>query len=304
MRGASCWPEPIQLGLFCPPGTGYAIGVEGVTWHGIGGELTVGRLGFGALRLTDDRFWGPAADRVTAVAVARRAVDLGVTFIDTADAYGLGASEELLAEALHPYPDGLVIATKAGQVRPTPEAFVPLGRPEYLRQQVELSLRRLRVDRLDLLQLHRIDPAVPLADQLGALRDLRDEGKVRYIGLSEVDVDQLKQARQIVEIATVQNRYHLGDRGWDDVVDYCAAEDIAMIAWWPLGQGRLTQGGGVVGAVARELGATPAQVALVWLLRRSPNLIPIPGTRSVAHLEENVAAAGLRLSDEQYRRLS
>jgi pyridoxine 4-dehydrogenase len=270
----------------------------------LGGDLTVGRLGFGAMRLTDERFWAPAPDPKAAMDVARRAVELGVTFIDTADAYGLGAGEETLAAALYPYPGGLVIATKAGQARPAPDTFVPLGRPEYLRQQVELSLRRLRVERLDLLQLHRIDPAVPLEDQLGALRDLRQEGKIRHIGLSEVSIDELKQARSTVEIASVQNRYHLADRQWDDVVDHCAAEGIAFIAWWPLGGGQLVKGDGVFGAVARELDATPAQVALAWLLHRSPALIPIPGTGSRHHLDANVAAADLPLTDEQYRRLA
>jgi aryl-alcohol dehydrogenase-like predicted oxidoreductase len=269
----------------------------------IGGDLLVRRLGFGALRLTDDRFWGPPPDRDAAIAVARRAAELEVSFVDTADAYGLGEGERLLAEALYPYP-ALVIATKAGQARPTPDLWVPLGRPEYLRQQVELSLRRLRASRIDLLQLHRIDPGVPLADQLGALRDLRDEGKIRHIGLSEVSVEEIRRARQVVEIVSVQNRYHLADRGWDDVVDYCAAEGIAFIAWWPLGGGRLASADGALADVAAELSATPAQVSLAWLLRRSPNLIPIPGTRSVRHLEENLAAAHLSLSEDQYRRLT
>jgi pyridoxine 4-dehydrogenase len=267
----------------------------------LGGDLPVRRLGFGALRLTE---WAGPVDRARAIDVARRAVDLGVTFIDTADSYGVGANEELLAEALYPYPDGLVIATKAGLARPGPADWIPLGRPEYLRQQAELSLRRLRVDRIDLFQLHRVDPQVPLADQLGALRQLRDEGKVRHVGLSEVSAGQLATATSIVDIASVQNRYNLTDRRYEDVLDHCERAGIAFIPWLPISNGAHAQRHGPIAAVAAELDATPAQVALAWLLRRSPVVIPIPGTGSAAHLAENVRAAGISLSPDQYDRLA
>ncbi|HEY3952868.1 MAG TPA: aldo/keto reductase [Streptosporangiaceae bacterium] len=265
----------------------------------IGGDLPVFRLGFGAMRLTGR----PArVDRSTAIGIARRAVDLGVSFIDTADSYDLGDNETLLAEALHPYPAGVLIATKGGQVN-LGRAWIPLGRPEYLRQQAELSLRRLRVDRIDLYQLHRIDPAVPLADQIGALRLLQDQGKIRHIGLSEVSVGQLAEARSIAAIASVQNRYNLTDRRSGDVLRYCEEHGIAFIPWLPVAP--LTAGAaGPLSAVAGRLGATPAQVALAWLLRHSPAMLPIPGTSSRAHLEENVAAAALRLSDGDYAQLT
>jgi pyridoxine 4-dehydrogenase len=273
----------------------------------LGGDLPVRRLGFGAMRLTD---WEPPTDPAGAIAVARRAIELGVTFVDTADSYDLGANEELLAAALHPYPAELVIGTKAGQARPSRDAWVPLGRPEYLCQQAELSRRRLRLDRIDLFQLHRVDPQVPFADQLGALRQLRDDGRVRHVGLSEVTVEQLDRARTIVEIASVQNLYHLTDRRHEDVLDYCERERIAFIPWLPIASGRHADGANPAGQpagqltrVAAELGATPAQVALAWLLRRSPVMIPIPGTSSAAHLAENVAAADLTLSADQFDRL-
>ena len=256
----------------------------------IGGDLPVHRLGFGAMRLTG----GP--DRATGIAVARRAVELGVTFIDTADSYDFGDNEQLLAAALHPYPAGVVIATKAGQVN-LGRDWIPLGRPEYLRQQAELSLRRLRVEVIDLYQLHRIDPTVPLADQVGALQLLQDQGKVRHIGLSEVSLDQLVEAGRTAPIASVQNRYNLADRASEDVLEHCAQQGIAFIPWLPvapLARGR----GGAVAAVADRLGATPTQVALAWLLHRSPVVVPIPGTSSLAHLEENATAAHLTL-DEQ-----
>jgi pyridoxine 4-dehydrogenase len=269
----------------------------------IGGDLPVRRMGFGALRLTGPHGWGPPADPPAAAAVLRRAVELGVDLIDTADSYGLGTNEELIAAALHPYRDGLVIATKAGQSRPGPREWVPLGRPEYLRQQAELSLRRLRVERIDLFQLHRVDPLVPLADQIGALKQLRDEGKVRHIGLSEVSVAQLDEARRTAPIASVQNLYNVAQRGHDDVLDYCAGHGIAFLPWLPVGGGS-AGAGPALRKVARDLGATPTQVALAWLLRRSEVMIPIPGTASVEHLAENVAAADLCLSDEQYRVVS
>jgi aryl-alcohol dehydrogenase-like predicted oxidoreductase len=270
----------------------------------IGGDLTVGRLGFGAMRLTGPGIWGPPADVPGALKVARRAVELGITFLDTADSYGPGTSEELLAEALHPYPEDLVIATKAGQSRPAPGQWIPLGRPEYLRQQAELSLRRLRLERIDLFQLHRIDPKVPLAEQLGALKQLQDEGKIRHIGLSQVGVEQLEEARREVEVVSVQNLYNLTERTDDDVIDYCEREGIAFIPWLPIARGAHATADGVLAEVAAELGATPAQVSLAWLLRRSPVVLPIPGTSSIAHLEENTAAARIELTDEQFARLS
>jgi len=258
----------------------------------IGGDLPVFRLGFGAMRLTGAPAW---LDRATAIGIARRAVDLGVNFIDTADSYDLGDNEQLLAGALHPYPPGVVVATKGGQVN-LGEAWIPLGRPEYLRQQAELSLRRLRLERIDVYQLHRIDPAVPLADQVGALRLLQDEGKIRHVGLSEVGVGQLTEAQSITPIASVQNRYNLTDRASDDVLHYCEQHGIAFIPWLPVAPITNASATGPLTTVARRLGATPTQVALAWLLRHSPNIVPIPGTTSRAHLEENVAAATLSLS--------
>jgi pyridoxine 4-dehydrogenase len=266
----------------------------------IGGDLPVHRLGFGAMRLTGD----PARlDRSTAIAIARHAVELGVDFIDTADSYDLGANEELLAEALHPYRPGVVIATKGGHVN-VGRDWIPLGRPEYLRQQAELSLRRLRLDRIDLYQLHRIDPTVPLADQIGALRRLQDEGKVRHVGLSEVTVDQLAEAEKITPIATVQNRYNLTDRASEDVLDYCQRRGMAFIPWLPVAPTTRAGVAGTVTEIAHRLRATPPQVALAWLLHRSPVILPIPGTSSRAHLEENVAAADIALSADDFDRLS
>ncbi|MFG1814706.1 aldo/keto reductase [Kribbella sp. NPDC049174] len=262
------------------------------------GELDIHRLGFGAMRLTGYR---PVADRGDAIRVARRAVELGVDFIDTADAYGIGANEELLAEALHPYGD-VVIATKIGHTRPSPREWIPLGRPEYLRQAAELSLRRLRVERIDLLQLHRVDPAVPFADQLGALAQLVDEGKARYVGLSEVTVDQLTEARRSVDVVSVQNRYNLTDREHQPVLDYCTAEGIAFIPWVPIALGAHA-GSRVLAEIAAESGATAAQLSLAWLLHRSPVVVPIPGTSSEVHLAENVAAADLHLTADQLSRL-
>lgn len=267
----------------------------------LGGELTIHRLGFGAMRLTPGDHWPSTAEREAGIAVARRAVELGVTFIDTADSYNLGANEDLLAEALHPYPPDLVIATKAGQSRPDLR-WVPLGRPEYLKQQAELSLRRLRQDRIDLFQLHRVDPQVPFEDQIGALSDLRNAGKIRLIGLSEVTVAQLERAREIVEIASVQNIYNVDDRRHEDVVDYCEKHEIAFISWYPVATAGRSDG--VLHEIATETGASPVQVALAWQLHRSPALVPIPGTSSSRHLEENVAAAGLALTEEQVRRLT
>ncbi|HEY1175091.1 MAG TPA: aldo/keto reductase [Phytomonospora sp.] len=278
----------------------------------LGGEFPVRRIGYGAMRLTDAPgqggasapIWTAPTDRGNAVAVLRRAVGLGVNLIDTADSYALGANEELIAEALHPYADGLAVATKIGVTRPSPDEWVPLGRPEYLRQQAELSLRRLKVERIDLLQLHRVDPQVPFADQIGALKQLRDEGKVAHIGLSEVDVQQLAEAAAITPIASVQNLYNLVARDHDPVVDYATEHGIAFIPWFPVAAGAAAAPDGPIAAVAQELGVTPAQASLAWLLRRSPVILPIPGTRSVAHLAENVAAADAALTDEQFARLS
>lgn len=281
----------------------------------IGGDLPVRRIGYGAMRLTAapdpadgelgaGHVWKPPTDRAAAAAVLRKAVGLGVNLIDTADSYMIGGGEELIADALHPYADDLTIATKVGVVRPSATEWVPLGHPAYLRQQAELSLRRLRVERLDLLQLHRLDDAYPLADQIGALKQLRDEGKVRHIGLSEVGVEQLREAAAITPIASVQNLYNLADRQHEAVVDYATEQGIAFLPFFPVAMGAHARAGGVVAEVAAELGATTAQTALAWLLRRSPVIVPIPGTTSVGHLEENVRALEVELSDEQFARLS
>lgn len=265
----------------------------------IGGDLDVGRLGFGAMRLPTE----PGSGRENALAVARRAVELGVTLIDTAYLYGGGANEELLAEALHPYPEGLLITTKVGVARTGPGGDWKLdGRPEILRDQVRQALRRLRTERIELLQLHRIDPDTPLADQLGTLRELQTEGLVGRIGLSEVTVDELERARELVDVVSVQNRYNLLDREHEPVLDACAAAGIAFLPWRPVAWGR-TGAGGEIAAVAAELGATTTQVALAWLLDRAPVVLPIPGTARVGHLEENLAAACLRLTSAQRDRL-
>ncbi len=274
--------------------------LEDTTTFTIGGDLPVHRLGFGAMRLTGEPAW---LDRASAIAIAQRAVELDVTFIDTADSYDLGDNESLLADALHPYPSDLVIATKGGQVNLGHE-WIPLGRPEYLRQQAELSLRRLRGDRIDLYQLHRIDPTVPLADQIGALRRLQDEGKVRHVGLSEVTIDEIVEAEQITPIASVQNRYNLNDRASSDVLEYCEGRGIAFIPWLPVAPIAATDVADAVSAVAKRLGATRTQVALAWLLHSSPVMIPIPGTSSRAHLEENVAAASLSLTADDLSELA
>ena len=270
----------------------------------IGGDMPVVRLGYGAMRLTGPGIWGPPRDHDEAIQVLRRVVDLGVTLIDTADSYGPYISEELIHEALHPYPEDLVIATKAGLVRTGPEQWHPLGRPEYLRQEAEMSLRRLGLERLDLLQLHRPDPQVPWEDQIGVLVDLQREGKIRHIGLSNVSVAQIQAARALATIVTVQNRYNLADRDSEDVLDFCTREALGFIPWFPIATGSLARPGGPLDRIARQLGATPAQLALAWLLHRSPVMLPIPGTASVAHLEENIAAAGLQLTDEQCEALA
>ncbi|WP_305783806.1 aldo/keto reductase [Symbioplanes lichenis] len=264
---------------------------------------SVHRLGFGAMRLAGSDIWDPPADRAHSVRVARRAVERGVEFIDTADSYAFGVTEEILAEALHPYPEHLLIGTKVGQVQTRRREWVPVGRPEYLRQQCEASLRRLRVERIDLLSLHRVDPAVPLEDQVGELKALRDEGKIGAVGLSEVGVEQIEQARAVVDIASVQNIYNLSVRGWDAVVDHCTRERIAFVPWYPILSGGLAGAGGVVADIAREHDATVAQIALAWLLARSDVMVPIPGTGSLGHLEENMAATRIALSPDQYAAL-
>ncbi|MEU0933800.1 aldo/keto reductase [Embleya sp. NPDC005971] len=270
----------------------------------LGSDLPVHRLGYGAMQLTGTGVWGEPKDRQEAIRVLRRAVELGVNLIDTADSYGPFVNEQLIREALHPYAEDVVIATKGGFARTGPGEWRALGRPEYLRQQTELSLRHLGLERIDLYQLHRIDPQVPLADQLGELGALQQEGKIRHIGLSEVTVEQLRQAREIVEIVSVQNLYNLADRKSESVLDYATAENIAFIPWFPIATGQLARPGGPLEQVAKEQGAAPSQLALAWLLHRSPVLLPIPGTSSVAHLEENTEAARIRLSDEQFEALS
>jgi pyridoxine 4-dehydrogenase len=263
----------------------------------IGGNLPVHRLGYGAMQLTGPGVWGQPADRAQAIAVLRRAIELGINLIDTANSYGPYVSEELIREALHPYPKGVVIATKAGLARTGPGRWIPLGRPEYLRQECEMSLRRLGVERIDLFQLHRIDPKVPADDQFAVLRDLQKEGKIRHVGLSEVSVAEIEAARRIVTVATVQNQYNLAYRNYEDVLDYCSRENIGFIPWFPLATGDLAKPHGALTRIARHLGVQPAQVALAWLLKRAPVMLPIPGTSKVKHLEENTAAALLHLDD-------
>jgi pyridoxine 4-dehydrogenase len=269
----------------------------------LGGDLTVQRLGYGAMQLTGPGVWGEPADRPGALAVVRAALEQGVDFIDTADSYGPQVSEQIIAEAAFPYPDGLVIATKAGLTRTGPGVWPVCGRPEYLTQQVELSLRNLKVDRIDLIQLHRIDSQVPLADQLGAFADLKEQGKVRHIGVSEVSVEELQAAQEITPIASVQNLYNLTNRQSQDVLEYAEAQGIAFIPWFPIATGDLARPDSPVAAVAAELDATPSQVALAWLLQKSPVILPIPGTKSVAHLTENMGAAQLTLSADDMAKL-
>jgi pyridoxine 4-dehydrogenase len=270
----------------------------------IGGDLTVNRLGFGAMRLTGKGVWGPPDDHDECIRVLRRAVELGVDFIDTADSYGPYVSEELIHEALHPYADGLVIATKAGLLRTGPDVWPVLGYPAYLRQECEMSLRRLGVERIDLFQLHRIDDKFPAEDQLGELVALQQEGKIRHIGLSEVNVDQLKAAQKVATIVSVQNMYNLAARGAEPVLDACEADGIGFIPWFPLAAGPLAAPDGPLQRIAADHHASPSQLALAWLLKRSPVMLPIPGTSKVAHLEENVAAGGIELSDAEFDTLS
>ena len=270
----------------------------------LGGDLPVHRLGYGAMRITGPGIWGEPKDPAEARRVLQRLPDLGVNFIDTADSYGPEVSEVLIAEALYPYPAGMVIATKGGLTRQGPDQWLPVGRPEYLRQCLELSLRRLKTDTIDLYQLHRFDPQVPVEDTLGALKDLQQQGKIRHLGLSEVSIEELEHAQTIVKIVSVQNLYNLSERKSEALLDYCTEKSIGFIPWFPVAGGDLVKPGGVLDTAAKEHGATVAQLALAWLLKRSPVMLPIPGTSSVAHLEENVAAASVTLTDTEFEALS
>ena len=269
----------------------------------IGNDLRVARLGFGAMRITGKGIWGEPADRGEAVRVLRRAVELGINFIDTADSYGPGVSEELIAEALYPYPKALVIATKGGFDRPGPDRWVENGNPKHLVSACDGSLRRLKLDRIDLFQLHRIDSKVPADDQLETLKKLQAEGKIKHIGLSEVNIRQIEHARKPIEVVTVQNRYSLTDRGSEEVLNYCEQNEIGFIPWFPLAAGRLSGANSPLSRIAMKAGAMPSQVALGWLLWRSRVMLPIPGTSRVDHLEENVAAAGLKIDDAEFENL-
>jgi len=270
----------------------------------IGGDLPVYRLGFGAMRITGPGIWDEPKDIDNAKAVLRKTVDLGINLIDTADSYGPEVSERLIAEALYPYPEGLVIATKGGLTRPGPDQWLPVGRPEYLRQCVEMSLRRLKLERIDLYQLHRIDPKVPAEEQLGVLKEMQTEGKIRHIGLSEVSVADIESARGLVDVVTVQNLYNLGNRQSEDVLNYCERENIGFIPWFPVASGELARPGGPLDQAAHAKGVTVAQLALAWLLKRSPVMLPIPGTSSLDHLEENVGAASVELTDAEFESLT
>ncbi|WP_395372435.1 aldo/keto reductase [Komagataeibacter diospyri] len=269
----------------------------------IGGDLAIHRLGFGAMRTTGPGIWGPPADHDEVIRTLRRLPELGVNFIDTADSYGPDVSEWLIREALHPYRKGLVIATKGGLTRSGPDIWKPVGRPEYLLQQVHKSLRNLGVEQLDLWQLHRIDPKVPADEQFDAIRSFIDQKLIRHAGLSEVSVDDIKAASKFFDVATVQNRYNLIDRTSEDVLDYCAGQNIGFIPWFPLAAGDLAKPGSILDTMAGKYGAHPSQIALAWVLKRSPVMLPIPGTSKVAHLEQNVAAADINLSDEDFAAL-
>jgi pyridoxine 4-dehydrogenase len=278
--------------------------VSGSGTFELGRTTTINRLGFGAMQLTGKGVWGPPTDPDEAIRVLRRAVADGVNFIDTADSYGPFVAEELIFKALHPYPDDLVIATKAGLTRAGPGDWRAVGRPEYLRQQCELSLRHLGLERIELFQLHRIDPKVPVAESIGELKLLQEEGKIRHIGLSEIDVSELREAQRTAEIVSVQNLYNLVNRKAEELVDHAEEHGIAFIPWFPLATGQLAGAGGPLDEISREIGASPSQLALAWLLRRSPVMLPIPGTSSVEHLEDNLDAATIELTDEQFEALS
>ncbi|MGI4789413.1 MAG: aldo/keto reductase [Janthinobacterium lividum] len=270
----------------------------------LGGDLTVNRMGYGAMRITGKGIWGDPKDPDECKRVLKRALELGVNLIDTADSYGPYVSEDLIAEALYPYADGLVIATKGGLTRQGPDQWLPVGRPEYIRQCVEMSLRRLKIETIDLYQLHRIDPKVPAEETLGALKDLQTQGKIRHIGLSEVSIEELEHAQTIVDVVSVQNLYNLSERKSEKLLDYCTEKNIGFIPWFPVAGGDLVKPGGVLDQSAKKHDATVAQLALAWLLKRSPVMLPIPGTSSVAHLEENVAASSLELTDDEFDALS
>jgi pyridoxine 4-dehydrogenase len=270
------------------------------TWK-LGGDLTVNRLGFGAMRITGEGIWGWPADRNNALKVLRRAVELGVNLIDTADAYGPEISELLIAQALYPYPEGLVIATKGGLIRPGPGQWVPDGGPEHLKQAVEGSLKRLRLERIDLYQLHRVDPKVPIEESLGALKEMQDAGKIRHVGLSNVSTDEIERARKIVPIVSVQNRYNIEDRKSEKVLVYCEKESLGFVPWFPVGGGKGLQPENALEKAAKDHGASVVQIALAWLLERSPVMLPIPGTSSIAHLEENVAATKIKLTSAEWK---
>ena len=270
----------------------------------IGNQLKVSRLGYGAMQLPGPGVWGPSPDPDNAKAVLRAAIELGIDFIDTADSYGPDVADELIHEALWPYPKQLVIATKTGLLRTGPGEWHPLARPEYIRQQCEMSLRKLGVEQIDLFQLHRIDPLVPLEDQVGTFKELQQQGKIAHIGLSEVTVDEIKKASQVAKIDTVQNLYNLGNRQSEEVLNYCQENQIGFIPWFPIQTGQLAQGEGILGKIASDLGATPAQVAISWLLHKSPVMLPIPGTKSISHLKENVEAADLEFTEEQMQLLN
>jgi len=270
----------------------------------LGGDLPVHRLGFGAMRITGKGVWGPPKDRDEALRVLRRAVGLGVTLIDTAESYGPQVSEQLIADALYPYPDDLVIATKGGFDRPGPGDWVMNGRPERLREELDGSLKRLRLERIDLWQLHRIDPKVPADEQFDAIAELQRAGKIRHVGLSEVKVEEIESARKYFPVVSVQNRYNLTDREWEPVLEYCEKENIGFIPWYPLAVGKLAQSGGAVAKLAARHRAEPSQIALAWLLRRSPVMLPIPGTSQVSHLEENMAAVNIELSDDDMEQMT
>jgi aryl-alcohol dehydrogenase-like predicted oxidoreductase len=269
----------------------------------IGGDLTVNRLGFGAMRITGKGIWGEPRDPDSARDVLRHVVELGVNFIDTADSYGPEVSERLIAEALHPYAEDLVIATKGGLTRQGPDQWLPVGRPEYIRQCVEMSLRRLKLERIDLYQLHRIDPKVPVEETLGALKDLQAQGKIRHVGLSEVQPDEIERAMKVLPIVSVQNEYNISDRKSEKTLAFCEKHNLAFIPWSPIGAGDLTQPGGPLDRIAKRHDATVGQLAIAWLLHRSPVILPIPGTSSVKHLEENVASVELQLADEEWQEI-
>jgi aryl-alcohol dehydrogenase-like predicted oxidoreductase len=304
------WPNPEALNhleSFYPAAESKIIMTTSNAAHSgtvsIAGDLTVNRLGYGAMRITGEGIWGDPKDPAECKRVLKRLLDLNVNFIDTADSYGPEVSENLIAEALHPYPKGLVIATKGGLTRQGPNQWAPVGRAEYLRQCVEMSLRRLKIERIDLYQLHRFDPKVPVEESLGELKKMQEEGKIRHIGVSETTVSDIQRAQKIVNVVSVQNKYNITDRAYEDVVDYCEKNKIAFIPWFPLAAGELTKPGGVLDRIAQAHKATTSQVAIAWLLHRSPTMLPIPGTSKVKHLEENVATAELKLSDAEWQSL-